>query len=106
MVLVYRGSVAYLSSEPGVDSTAIWQTRPAAGGKDYGNRGVGGEGGEQPLLCSKANVYGVLRFTSRATRNSSAPPPLATRVAPASHSSVAAVALVAPTWLPVFPAVP
>lgn len=53
MVLVYRGSVAYLASEPGVDSTAIWQTRPAAGGKDYGNRGVGGEGGSSPCCAAR-----------------------------------------------------
>lgn len=33
------GGVAYLVSEPGVDSKAIWQTRPATGGKGYGNGG-------------------------------------------------------------------
>ncbi|MEZ7666955.1 MULTISPECIES: hypothetical protein [Rothia] len=47
---MYRGGVAYLASEPCIDSTAIWQTRPATGGMDYGNGGVGGE---QPLLYSK-----------------------------------------------------
>ena len=40
------GGVAYLASEPGVDSKAIWQTRPATGGKGYGN---GGDVNEQPV---------------------------------------------------------
>jgi len=40
------GGVAYLISEPGVDSAAIWQTRPATGGKGYGN---GGDVNEQPV---------------------------------------------------------
>ena len=40
------GGVAYLASEPGVDSAAIWQTRPATGGKGYGN---GGDVNEQPV---------------------------------------------------------
>ena len=33
------GGVAYLISEPGIDSKAIWQTRPATGGKGYGDGG-------------------------------------------------------------------
>ena len=40
------GGVAYLASEPGVDSAAIWQTRPATGGKGYGN---GGDVNEQAV---------------------------------------------------------
>ena len=33
------GGVAYLESVKGVDSPALWQTRPATGGKGYGNGG-------------------------------------------------------------------
>ena len=40
------GGVAYLASEPGVDSPSIWQTRPATGGKGYGN---GGDVNEQAV---------------------------------------------------------
>ena len=48
------GGVAYLASEPGVDSAAIWQTRPATGGKGYGN---GGDVNEQPVPAdAKARV--------------------------------------------------
>ena len=48
------GGVAYLISEPGVDSAAIWQTRPATGGKGYGN---GGDVNEQPVPAdAKARV--------------------------------------------------
>lgn len=48
------GGVAYLASEPGVDSAAIWQTRPATGGKGYGN---GGDVNEQPVPSdAKARV--------------------------------------------------
>lgn len=48
------GGVAYLISEPGVDSAAIWQTRPATGGKGYGN---GGDVNEQPVPADiKARV--------------------------------------------------
>ena len=48
------GGVAYLVSEPGVDSKAIWQTRPATGGKGYGN---GGDVNEQPVPAdAKARV--------------------------------------------------
>ena len=48
------GGVAYLASEPGVDSAAIWQTRPATGGKGYGN---GGDVNEQPVPADvKAQV--------------------------------------------------
>ena len=48
------GGVAYLASEPGVDSPAIWQTRPATGGKGYGN---GGDVNEQPVPADvKAQV--------------------------------------------------
>ena len=48
------GGVAYLASEPGVDSPAIWQTRPATGGKGYGN---GGDVNEQAVPSdAKARV--------------------------------------------------
>ena len=40
------GGVAYLESVRGVDSPALWQTRPATGGKGYGN---GGDVNEQPV---------------------------------------------------------
>ncbi len=40
------GGVAYLESVRGVDSPALWQTRPATGGKGYGN---GGDVNEQPI---------------------------------------------------------
>lgn len=48
------GGVAYLISEPGVHSKAIWQTRPATGGKGYGN---GGDVNEQAVPAdAKARV--------------------------------------------------
>ena len=48
------GGVAYLASEPGVDSPSLWQTRPATGGKGYGN---GGDVNEQPVPAdAKARV--------------------------------------------------
>ena len=51
------GGVAYLASEPGVDSGAIWQTRPATGGKGYGN---GGDVNEQPVPAdAKARVDAI-----------------------------------------------
>ena len=51
------GGVAYLISEPGVDSKAIWQTRPATGGKGYGN---GGDVNEQPVPAdAKARVDAI-----------------------------------------------
>ena len=40
------GGVAYLESVKGVDSPALWQTRPATGGKGYGN---GGDVNEQAV---------------------------------------------------------
>ena len=51
------GGVAYLISEPGIDSKAIWQTRPATGGKGYGN---GGDVNEQPVPAdAKARVDAI-----------------------------------------------
>ncbi len=48
------GGVAYLESVRGVDSPALWQTRPATGGKGYGN---GGDVNEQPVPADvKAQV--------------------------------------------------
>lgn len=48
------GGVAYLESVRGVDSPALWQTRPATGGKGYGN---GGDVNEQPIPADvKAQV--------------------------------------------------
>ena len=48
------GGVAYLASERGVDSPAIWKTRPATGGKGYGN---GGDVNDQPVPAdAKARV--------------------------------------------------
>ena len=48
------GGVAYLESVKGVDSPALWQTRPATGGKGYGN---GGDVNEQPVPADvKAQV--------------------------------------------------
>ena len=48
------GGVAYLAPEPGVDSPSLWQTRPATGGKGYGN---GGDVNEQPVPADvKAQV--------------------------------------------------
>ena len=48
------GGVAYLAPEPGVDSPSLWQTRPATGGKGYGN---GGDVNEQPVPAdAKARV--------------------------------------------------
>ena len=40
------GGVAYLESVKGVDSDSLWQTRPATGGKGYGN---GGDVNEQSI---------------------------------------------------------
>ena len=40
------GGVAYLESVKGVDSKSLWQTRPATGGKGYGN---GGDVNEQSI---------------------------------------------------------
>ena len=51
------GGVAYLASEPGVDSPSLWQTRPATGGKGYGN---GGDVNEQPVPAdAKARVDAI-----------------------------------------------
>ena len=48
------GGVAYLESVRGVDSPSLWQTRPATGGKGYGN---GGDVNEQPVPADvKAQV--------------------------------------------------
>ena len=48
------GGVAYLESVRGVDSPALWQTRPATGGKGYGN---GGDVNDQPVPADvKAQV--------------------------------------------------
>ena len=48
------GGVAYLAPEPGVDSPSLWQTRPATGGKGYGN---GGDVNAQPVPAdAKARV--------------------------------------------------
>lgn len=48
------GGVAYLESVRGVDSPSLWQTRPATGGKGYGN---GGDVNEQPIPADvKAQV--------------------------------------------------
>ena len=48
------GGVAYLASARGVDSPAIWKTRPATGGKGYGN---GGDVNDQPVPAdAKARV--------------------------------------------------
>ena len=56
------GGVAYLASEPGVDSAAIWQTRPATGGKGYGN---GGDVNEQPVPAdAKARVEAIAPMPS------------------------------------------
>ena len=56
------GGVAYLASEPGVDSAAIWQTRPATGGKGYGN---GGDVTEQPVPAdAKARVEAIAPMPS------------------------------------------
>ena len=56
------GGVAYLASEPGVDSAAIWQTRPAPGGKGYGN---GGDVNEQPVPAdAKARVEAIAPMPS------------------------------------------
>lgn len=56
------GGVAYLVSEPGVDSKAIWQTRPATGGKGYGN---GGDVNEQPVPAdAKARVEAIAPMPS------------------------------------------
>ncbi len=51
------GGVAYLASEPGVDSPSLWQTRPATGGKGYGN---GGDVNAQPVPAdAKARVDAI-----------------------------------------------
>jgi len=51
------GGVAYLESVRGVDSPALWQTRPATGGKGYGN---GGDVNEQPVPAdAKARVDAI-----------------------------------------------
>ena len=51
------GGVAYLASEPGVDSPSLWQTRPATGGKGYGN---GGDVNERPVPAdAKARVDAI-----------------------------------------------
>lgn len=51
------GGVAYLASERGVDSPSLWQTRPATGGKGYGN---GGDVNERPVPAdAKARVDAI-----------------------------------------------
>ena len=56
------GGVAYLASVRGVDSPALWQTRPATGGKGYGN---GGDVNEQPVPAdAKARVEAIAPMPS------------------------------------------
>ena len=56
------GGVAYLESVRGVDSPALWQTRPATGGKGYGN---GGDVNEQPVPAdAKARVEAIAPMPS------------------------------------------
>lgn len=45
-LIAASGGVAYLESVRGVDSPSLWQTRPATGGKGYGN---GGDVNEQAV---------------------------------------------------------
>lgn len=45
-LIAASGGVAYLESVRGVDSPSLWQTRPATGGKGYGN---GGDVNEQSI---------------------------------------------------------